>query len=56
MRDYPSVVVSDDDAVSIGHGKRIEVPRGTVAVVNGAGRLLAVFEDGTSAVVLAAGG
>ena len=56
MRDYPSVVVSDEDAVSISHGKRIEVPDGTIAVLDGAGRLLAVFENGTSAVVLAAGG
>jgi tRNA pseudouridine55 synthase len=56
MRDYPSVVGGPDDALAISHRKRIEVPGGTVGVLDGAGALLAVFEDGTSAVVLASAG
>ena len=54
MRDYPSTVVGPEGAVAVSHGRPIDgVPPGIVAVLDDHGGLLAVFEDGRPAVVLA---
>ena len=53
LRDYPLVEVDADAARDVSHGKRIEVPAGVVRVVHD-GQLIAMFEDGRPAVVLAA--
>lgn len=54
LRDYPSVVVDADQLVLVGHGRPLaDLPAGTVGVCNGAGDLVAVYEDGRPAVVLA---
>jgi tRNA pseudouridine55 synthase len=54
MRDYPSAVVSAEDAVAIGHGRRVSAgPDDTWAAVDEHGRLLAVCEGTKPIVVLA---
>jgi tRNA pseudouridine55 synthase len=54
LRDYPAVVVSDDDALAVRQGKRVPLPSETVRVLDGAGDLVAVAEGGRTAVVLPA--
>ena len=57
LRDYPSVVVDGAAATDVSHGKRLgggAVPGGVVRVLGPSGDLLAVYEDGKPAVVLAA--
>jgi tRNA pseudouridine55 synthase len=52
VRDYLAVVVSDEDAAAIGHGRRLEAGHaGTWAALDSTGRLLAVC-DGTKPVVV----
>ncbi len=56
LRDYPAVEVDDETAVLVGHGRRLALAPGVagpVRVVGPAGDLLAVWEDGRPAVVLA---
>jgi tRNA pseudouridine55 synthase len=55
LRDYPSVAVGEAQARDVSHGKRLEgLADGVVRVVGPAGDLLAVYEDGKPAVVIAA--
>jgi tRNA pseudouridine55 synthase len=56
LRDYPMVAVDAAAAVDVSHGKRLAdaLPAGTVRVTGPDGDLLAVYEDGKPAVVLAA--
>jgi tRNA pseudouridine55 synthase len=53
LRDYPSAVVSADDAIAVGHGRPLE-PRFDDAwrALDDTGDLLAVYEGGHAAVVL----
>ena len=54
LRDYPSVRIDADQLVSVGFGRPItDLPPGTVGLLDGDGRLVAVYEDGKPAVVLA---
>lgn len=54
LRDYPSVGIDADQLVLVGHGRPITgIPPGTVGLRDGDGRLVAVYEDGKPAVVLA---
>jgi tRNA pseudouridine55 synthase len=54
MRDYPSVVVSADDATAISHGRRLaESHDGPWAATDVEGRLLAMCEGNKPVVVLA---
>jgi tRNA pseudouridine55 synthase len=54
LRDYPSVEVDADALVLVGHGRPVPgLPSGTVGLRNPAGDLVAVYEDGKPAVVLA---
>jgi tRNA pseudouridine55 synthase len=54
LRDYSSVTVDSAGAREIGYGRPLaDLPSGTVAVLGGDGALLAVYEDGRPAVVLA---
>jgi tRNA pseudouridine55 synthase len=55
LRDYPAVAVGGDDARLVGFGRPLPgLPAGTVAVHDGDGELLAVYEDGRPSVVVAA--
>ena len=54
MRDYPHVVVDAATAVQVGHGRPVDIGRGDAcAVLDESGALLAVYEDGRPAVVVA---
>ena len=54
LRDYPSVEVAADQLVLVSHGRPLPgLPPGTVGVRNATGELVAVYEDGRPAVVLA---
>jgi tRNA pseudouridine55 synthase len=54
VRDYPSVVMSDEDETAISHGRRVGAAQtGVWAAVAGDGRLLAVCEDDRPVVVVA---
>ncbi|MDQ3107866.1 MAG: tRNA pseudouridine(55) synthase TruB [Actinomycetota bacterium] len=54
LRDYPSVEVDADGLVAVGFGRAIAgLATGMVGLVDGEGRLVAVYEDGKPAVVLA---
>jgi tRNA pseudouridine55 synthase len=54
LRDYPSVDIDADQLVLVGHGRPLDgLPAGTVGVRSAAGDLVAVYEDGKPAVVLA---
>jgi tRNA pseudouridine55 synthase len=54
VRDYPSVVVGEDDALAISHGRRLSVAHdGTWAALHADGRLLAVCEGEKPVVVVA---
>jgi tRNA pseudouridine55 synthase len=54
LRDYPSVEIDADQLVLVSHGRPLDgLPAGTVGLRDGAGRLVAVYEDGKPAVVLA---
>lgn len=54
LRDYPAVAVDAEAVTAIGFGRPLPgLPAGTVAVRDADGRLLAVYEDGRPAVVLA---
>jgi tRNA pseudouridine55 synthase len=54
LRDYPWVEVDDEQLALVGHGRPIsDLPAGTVGLRDGEGRLVAVYEDGRPAVVLA---
>lgn len=54
LRDYPSVEIDDASLVLVGHGRPLpDLPAGTVGVRTAAGDLVAVYEDGRPAVVLA---
>jgi tRNA pseudouridine55 synthase len=54
LRDYSSVQVDADALVLVGHGRPVPgLPAGTVGLLDGDGRLVAVYEDGKPAVVLA---
>jgi tRNA pseudouridine55 synthase len=53
LRDYPSVEIDDEQRTLVGHGRPIAgLPDGTVGVLH-EGELVAVYEDGKPAVVLA---
>jgi tRNA pseudouridine55 synthase len=53
MRDYPSVEIDDEQRTLVGFGRPVPgLPDGTVALVHGE-ELVAVYEDGKPAVVLA---
>jgi tRNA pseudouridine55 synthase len=54
LRDYPFVEVDAEQLVLVGHGRPLAgLPAGTVGVRDGDGGLVAVYEDGRPAVVLA---
>jgi tRNA pseudouridine55 synthase len=54
LRDYPSVVIDSEQLVLVGHGRPVAgLPDGTVGLRDPDGRLVAVYEDGKPAVVLA---
>lgn len=54
LRDYPSVEVDADQLVLVGHGRPLDgLPAGPVGVRSAAGDLVAVYQDGRPAVVLA---
>jgi tRNA pseudouridine55 synthase len=54
LRDYPSATVDADGVGAVGHGRALPgLVAGTVAVRDGEGALLAVYEDGKPAVVIA---
>jgi tRNA pseudouridine55 synthase len=54
VRDYPSAVVSPEDAEAVGHGRRLSAgPEGIWAALDDNGRLLAVCEGTRPVVVLA---
>jgi len=54
MRDYPSVVVDADTATRVAHGRPVDLGRADAcAVVDESGALLAMYENGRPAVVVA---
>ncbi len=54
LRDYPSVEIDADGLVAVGFGRAIAgLPEGMVGLRNAIGDLVAVYEDGKPAVVLA---
>lgn len=54
LRDYPTVEIDAAQLVLVGHGRPLSgLPAGTVGVRSAAGDLVAVYEDGRPAVVLA---
>jgi tRNA pseudouridine55 synthase len=55
LRDYPAVIITDEEAIDVGHGKSLaDVPTGPHRILNSAGRLLAVYDAAKPEVVLAA--
>jgi tRNA pseudouridine55 synthase len=54
LRDYPSATITSEEAIAVGHGKKIEARAdGTWAALDGDGRLVAVYDGAKPAVVLA---
>ena len=54
LRDYPFVEIGAEQLVAVGFGRPLpDLPAGTVGLRNEAGDLVAVYEDGKPAVVLA---
>jgi tRNA pseudouridine55 synthase len=52
LRDYPAVTASAAEAADIRHGRRVDLPDGTVRIIDDEGNLVAVAEGGRAAVVL----
>ncbi len=54
LRDYPSVTIDAEQRVAVGFGRPLpDLPAGTVGLLDADGNLVAVYQDGKPAVVLA---
>jgi tRNA pseudouridine55 synthase len=54
LRDHPAVTIDDEQRTLVSHGRPVGgLPAGTVGLLDADGQLVAVYEDGRPAVVLA---